>query len=246
MPTDRPRIQAYVEPRLYELFEQWKLSQEIDKDSAALNALLAEFFKTESIDPTPAPLSLPTEDIEKIVRDEVNSLFRSQMEENADFWLNRLSERVATVEKSLEKFVNLSHCQVDELKSDLGERLAACEDSLEVLLREPATLASDSLDLTRSPEPDLYQENGQGLAQPIDSNAVESYQDDKTQESVCTSDSPSELNLSQLARHLKVSKSVVSRRKDKPDFKEWSRSKDPDGKTWSYDPGRQIFRGAAL
>lgn len=131
MPTDRPRIQAYVEPHLYELFEQWKLSQGIDKDSAALNALLAEFFKTESIDPIPAPL--PTEDIEKIVRAEVSSLFRIQMEDNTDFWLNRLSERVANVEQSLEKFVSLSHRQIDELKDDLGERLAACEDSLEQL-----------------------------------------------------------------------------------------------------------------
>lgn len=46
------------------------------------------------------------------------------------------------------------------------------------------------------------------------------------------SNSPSKLNLTQLARRLNVAKSVVSSRKSRPDFEAWSRSKDPDGLAW--------------
>lgn len=243
MPTDKPRIQAYIEPRLHEKFKEFQQERGL-KESPALNALLGEFFKTESIDPASTHPPFPTEDIEKIVRDEVSSLFRGQMEQNADFWLNRLSERVATVEKSLEKFVNLSYCQVDELKNDLGERLAACEDSLEALLE------SDSPDSPRSPESTARHENLTPLPEPISTRVIEYCERGKVQEAEALSELPSEppsdLNLSQLARHLKISKSVISRRKTQMDFERWSRSKDPNGTTWSYDPERQIFRGIAL
>ncbi|HEY9598352.1 MAG TPA: hypothetical protein V6D33_11840 [Cyanophyceae cyanobacterium] len=43
------------------------------------------------------------------------------------------------------------------------------------------------------------------------------------------------LNGSELARRLRVAKSVVSSRKARADFEEWSRGKDPDGIAWRYD-----------
>lgn len=46
------------------------------------------------------------------------------------------------------------------------------------------------------------------------------------------SDSPETLNLSQLARHLKISKSVISRRKEQSNFEEWSKGRDPTGIGW--------------
>lgn len=37
------------------------------------------------------------------------------------------------------------------------------------------------------------------------------------------------------------SKSRISARKDKEDFPQWSKSQDPEGKTWRYDPIRKLF-----
>ncbi|HEY9672246.1 MAG TPA: hypothetical protein V6D11_12430 [Waterburya sp.] len=44
MGTERPRIQAYVEPKLYQAFIEWKTERGIDKDSAALNELLKRYL----------------------------------------------------------------------------------------------------------------------------------------------------------------------------------------------------------
>ncbi len=44
-----------------------------------------------------------------------------------------------------------------------------------------------------------------------------------------------------LAHRLKVSETTISRRKSKPDFAEWTRSKDPDGVAWIYSKKTRHF-----
>lgn len=46
---------------------------------------------------------------------------------------------------------------------------------------------------------------------------------------------------SELAKRLNVYSSTVYKRRDDPDFPEWSRSKDPDGIPWSYSPETKEF-----
>jgi hypothetical protein len=45
----------------------------------------------------------------------------------------------------------------------------------------------------------------------------------------------------ELARRLQVSPSTVSNRKVKPDFSDWSKSKDPEGIAWNYSKETQKF-----
>jgi len=44
MTTERPKIQAYLEPELYSRLQEWKFQQGIEKDSAAINQILLEYF----------------------------------------------------------------------------------------------------------------------------------------------------------------------------------------------------------
>ncbi|RUR80936.1 hypothetical protein PCC6912_29580 [Chlorogloeopsis fritschii PCC 6912] len=46
---------------------------------------------------------------------------------------------------------------------------------------------------------------------------------------------------SELAKRLNVYSSTVYKRRDDPDFSEWSRSKDPDGIAWVYSPETKEF-----
>ena len=46
---------------------------------------------------------------------------------------------------------------------------------------------------------------------------------------------------SELAKRLNVYSSTVYKRRDDPDFPEWSRSKDPDGIAWTYSPRTKEF-----
>lgn len=50
-----------------------------------------------------------------------------------------------------------------------------------------------------------------------------------------------DLSGNQLAKRLGVSESTVRRRKDKPDFSEWSKSLDSDGIAWNYYQDSQQF-----
>ena len=43
------------------------------------------------------------------------------------------------------------------------------------------------------------------------------------------------LKQSELERRLKISKGTLTKRRDRPDFKEWSREKDPDKIAWQWD-----------
>jgi hypothetical protein len=231
MSTERPRVQSYLDPELYQKLKEFQQEQGL-KESAALNQILKEYFGIGDSSPVPIALSLPPEKIEKIVKDEVSQLFRCQLEDNVDFFINCLSQRVAMVEQSLERFVNSSDARIKELQGDLGERLAACEDSLEVLLSEPASAISNSLDLTRSPSSTARHENIEPSPETISRRVIEAIEGGKMQEVEGLSELPSELNLTQLARRLNISKSVVSNRKSRPDFEEWSRGKDPEGVAW--------------
>lgn len=67
MGTDRPRIQAYVEPELYNYYQGWKQERGIEGDSAALNELLREFFGEKVIRSEITSPGLSKEDIEELI-----------------------------------------------------------------------------------------------------------------------------------------------------------------------------------
>jgi hypothetical protein len=69
------------------------------------------------------------------------------------------------------------------------------------------------------------------------------------EEETLTKDSEPEENLSaesaliqaELAKRLDLNSSTVGRRKSDPDFPEWSKSKDPEGIAWQYEPETKMF-----
>lgn len=52
---------------------------------------------------------------------------------------------------------------------------------------------------------------------------------------------PQSLIQSELAKRLDVHSSTVYKRRDDPDFAEWSRSRDPQGVAWQYSPDTKHF-----
>ena len=53
---------------------------------------------------------------------------------------------------------------------------------------------------------------------------------------------PQSLIQSELAKRLNVYSSTVYKRRDDPDFSEWSRSRDPEGIAWKFSPKTKEFR----
>jgi len=47
---------------------------------------------------------------------------------------------------------------------------------------------------------------------------------------------------SELAKRLDTTSSTIARRKESPDFEDWTRTKDPEGWAWSYDPETKLFQ----
>lgn len=49
------------------------------------------------------------------------------------------------------------------------------------------------------------------------------------------------LNCSQLARRLGCNHGTISKKRQKPDFEEWTKAKDPDAIAWRYDREKKLF-----
>ena len=83
------------------------------------------------------------------------------------------------------------------------------------------------------------------LSQPQNSSKVETYNSrsvrSELSKDLSESNSFQPLIQAELARRLQVSPSTVSNRKVKPDFSDWSKSKDPEGIAWNYSKETQKF-----
>ena len=70
---------------------------------------------------------------------------------------------------------------------------------------------------------------------------------DKTSETKVNTKTKTEINplsaliQADLAKRLDLNSSTVGRRKSKPDFPEWSQSKDPEGVAWKYLKDKELF-----
>lgn len=60
-------------------------------------------------------------------------------------------------------------------------------------------------------------------------------------ESVAETQSESSLIQSELAKRLDVHSSTIYKRRDDPDFSEWTKSRDPESLAWTYDPDTRLF-----
>lgn len=196
MGTDRPRIQAYIDPELYQKLKEFQALHGL-KESAALNQILKEYFGLEvSNQPLASPFPIE-EMIEKSIDEKFKefNVFRGEFKN--EVWLQLKAE------------FNIWNQELQRVSNKIKQRdFNSLNSRLEAL---------------------------EEICKPIEGLAELSKPMEKS------SELPSELNLSQLARRLEVSKSVVSNRKARPDFEEWSKGKDPDAITWRYDRKHQKF-----
>lgn len=119
MATDRPRVQAYIDPALYEYYEDWKKERGIDKDSPALNQILAEYFGVSSQSPIPNPQSLiTTEQIEEMIEEECSSRMQ-EIKEHIAAKLPTLTELDSKIDGYVQERMTE---QSEEWMNQLGER----------------------------------------------------------------------------------------------------------------------------
>ncbi|MGK7952147.1 MAG: hypothetical protein AB4368_26025 [Xenococcaceae cyanobacterium] len=87
---------------------------------------------------------------------------------------------------------------------------------------------------------------------PTESKSESTVDRESSTEKQETSKSQTEINplsaliQADLAKRLDLNSSTVGRRKGKPDFPEWSQSKDPEGIAWKYLTDKEIFVPADL
>lgn len=265
MPTEKPRIQVYLEPELYQKLIEWKEEREISKISEALNQVVAEYFGVSSQSPIPnSQPSITTEKINEIIGDSLKNF--GQM---LDLRLDTFQAQIDSLkqEEQLElgaiQWLKLQVSDVadalSKIKGDLGglnDRLDAVEDSLEVVLSEsPSESLAQSGD-TRSPE-QIPQAEAPGLEEADSSNAdLEGDTDELIEGTLKPDELPSNsprlskadlvallnpLTQTELAKRLLCHKSMISRHKESGNFEGWSKERDPDAIAWRYDRKRQKF-----
>lgn len=255
MPTDKPRIQVYLEPQLYQRLVEWKEEREISKISEALNQVVAEYFGVSPQSPIPnSQPSITTEKINEIIGNSLKNF--GQM---LDLRLDTFQAQIDSLkqEEQLElgaiQWLKLQVSDVadalSKIKGDLGglnDRLDAVEDSLEVVLSEsPSESLAQSGD-TRSPE-QLPQDSTPGLEEgdspsaDVEGDTEEGLAKDSLADQPLPGELPGELGNNALARRLGVSGPTVLKNRLKPNFEEWTRGKDPDAIAWRYDRKKQKF-----
>lgn len=78
----------------------------------------------------------------------------------------------------------------------------------------------------------------------IEARKTEGLEKKSLTEDLETKENPSDesaLIQAELAKRLDLNSSTVGRRKSDPDFPEWSKSKDPEGIAWKYEPETKMF-----
>jgi len=204
MSTERPRVQAYLDPELYEKLKEFQQERGL-KESAALNQVLREYFGLEALNQFLNPSLSMEEVIEKSVDEKLNKFFNDfnvfRVEFKNEVWL-QLKTQFNIWNQELHRVSNEKLQEFsDSTFRELNSRLEAVEEICKPI---------------------------EGLAEL--SKPMKSVEDELSNKSL--SELPRALNLTQLARRLGVVKSVISNRKARPDFEEWSRGKDPEGKAW--------------
>jgi hypothetical protein len=217
MPTENRRVATYLPKRIDDQLEAFKVERGLKGDSPALIAILEMFFG---------------------VSQKVAHISSSEAES--------LSQRIEAVEQSL---TQMKIDILDDLPSELSK----------LLFFWKAEVRDDLLSELKSELPDIIP------VQQLEANTLEevdgqlSFLDAPFAED-SESDTPNKLLANQteklkivapkplagveLSERLGVNKGVVSKVKTKKDpqhFAEWSKSKDPDGFAWEFEPDTKLY-----
>ncbi len=291
MPTDRPRIQAYLDPVIYDLLLGWKKQRGITKESEAINQILAEYFGVEN---STAPAQIDPEQIRVLAAAECQA-WANKLLVTINSKLEVIGIRLDTLESIVKPIEGLAELSRD-LPRELPDESPELEDDAEEELPSESLQESPSENTPEEAEGDSPKEwqiedrvrvlcasSYQGMAGTIvkyeealgwgvhvdqwwkAAGVSESAIDERQKKASCIwcnahemerleelpsdlpeshslpADIPESLNAADLAKRLVTAKSTVSRRKEEPDFEEWSKRKDPEAIAWRYDRKNQKF-----
>uniref|UniRef100_B8HUR6 Uncharacterized protein n=1 Tax=Cyanothece sp. (strain PCC 7425 / ATCC 29141) TaxID=395961 RepID=B8HUR6_CYAP4 len=142
------------------------------------------------------------------------------LESTLPFPLETVTESVP--EPVAEVAISESESEVESVAEEVETATAEMETSLEAEVEQEAPLAIASSEDTQE----------------------EDETEDETDDEADDEDEPaglSSLSQGDLAKRLGVVSQSLSPRRTKPDFPEWSRSKDPEGIAWQFDSQQKVF-----
>lgn len=161
---------------------------------------------------------------------------------------NILDQSEPPIESEQEKNQDLKQIAVQTLDEELKNE----SESIQVITPQAETSTADSIHFPALTEasadssiepPAIASESADSF---IESSAVASEPSEDTFQHVeplnHTKSVPKSLIQSELAKRLNVYSSTVYKRRDDPDFSQWSHSKDPDGIAWKFSRKTKEFQ----
>lgn len=125
-----------------------------------------------------------------------------------------------------------SEIDIDErIEQAIASRLEAFQRNISYTLEQYADRFEAYVEALEKGKQDSYPTPATGKTDPIDSPAANNLTTNSPKTK--TKKTP-QLSQAELARRLGCSSSTLSNRRDRPDFPQWSKSKDPEGIGWHY------------
>lgn len=221
MPSIKPKIQGYVEEEIFQAFQQWKAEQGIESISDALNELLKRFFGFEKA--TPPSGGLNKEEIEALIEVKLAAIHT---------WVRFAEEKINEFEWRLKMEPGQSPLKesgaVKESKGDYEK------SPLEERNWKAGNIWCDPSDMEPRPQKSEEQPPLSSLEQEdLEANPLPI--PPQSPEPPPISIRLTGLKQAELERRLKIAKGTLTKRRNRPDFKEWSRERDPNGVGWQWD-----------
>ncbi len=191
-----------------------------ESDNQTAQRLMREVLGLSTVSTVMPYLSTNSLDerIESILEERLSSLVSSQ---------NDLLSRLQEVEAQVKKLPSSNVADVDNLKTDV-DKLRKERDQLDARNLELESADGDLRnDLLMKDEKIAHLNEELGKLKAIAPQPTTNDQDLLTQ--------------AELSKRLGCDSGTLTKNRKKPDFQEWSQSKDPEGKAWRYLPDTQRY-----
>ncbi len=195
-----------------------------ESDNQTAQRLIRETLGLSTVSTNSPSLSTDSLDerIESILGERLSSLVSNQND-----LLSRLQERLQKVEAQIKKLPSSDIADVDKIKTDV-DRLQKERDQLDARnLQLEAADGDLRNDLLMKDEKIAHLKEELGKLKAIAPQPTTNNQELLTQ--------------AELSKRLCCDSSTLTKNRSKPSFKEWSQSKDPEGKVWRYLPDKQRY-----
>jgi len=195
-----------------------------ESDNQTAQRLIRETLGLSTVSTDTESLSTDNLDerIESILEKRLSSLVNNQND-----LLIRLQERLQKVEAQIKKLPSSDVADVDKLKTDV-DRLQKERNQLDARNLEPEATDGDLRnDLLMKDEKIAHLKEELGKLKAIAPQPTTNNQELLTQ--------------AELSKRFGYDSGTLTKNRSKPSFKEWSQSKDPEGKAWEYLPDSQRY-----